>query len=93
MKSAGALAISSTELHTDNTASSCSGREAASHERHYKISQIVITQLPDFSHKVAVFSRGKCELVKTFSNPDKMWLWVSDVSRLHTWAQIEGVGL
>ena len=93
MNSAGALAIGWTEPHTDNMPSSVNGRAEGNHERHYKISQIVITQLPDFSHKVAVFSPKQCELVKTFSSPDKMWLWVSDVSRLHTWAQIDGVGL
>ncbi len=64
---------------------------AASH--HYKISQIVTTQTKDFRWKVAVFSPDRCEIVQTFSNPDAMWIWVNDISRLHTWAQIDGVGL
>lgn len=93
MNSAGALAISWTEPHTDSMPSSVNGRAGGSPEHHYKISQVVITQTRDFRWKVAVFSPTRCETVQTFSSPDRMWLWVNDVSRLHTWAQIEGVGL
>lgn len=93
MGSAGALATTWTEPHTDNTPSSCNGKATESPGRHYKISQVVITQTTDFRFKVAVFSPSRCEIVQTFSNPDAMWIWVNDVSRLHTWAQIEGVGL
>lgn len=90
---AGSLATSSTAPHTDNSASSCAGRSNQNQERHYKISQIVITQTKDFRWKVNVFSRERCELVEVFSSPDKMWLWVSDMARLHTWSLIDGVGL
>lgn len=90
---AGALAISSTELPTDNTQSSASGEERASPGRHYKISQIVITQTADFRWKVMVFSRKQCEQVQVFSSPDAMSIWINDVSRLHTWALIDPVGL
>lgn len=83
----------STALRTDNTASSANGKAGESPRRRYKISQIVITQTTDFRHKVAIFSPDRCETVQTFSNPDAMWIWVNDISRLHTWAQIEGVGL
>jgi hypothetical protein len=82
------------------TASSCNGRDVASRGGHYKISQIVITQLTDFRWKVAIFTppspeypQGRCIESAPFNNHDKMLLWLSDVSRLHTWAQIEGVGL
>lgn len=74
-------------------ASSCNGLETASRGRHYKISQIVLTQTSDFRFKIAIFSREKCELVRTFQSPDAMSIWLNDVARLHTWAQIEGVGL
>lgn len=60
---------------------------------HFKISQIVITQLTDFRWKVSIFSPKRCELTQTFNNPDALGLWLNDVSRLHTWAQHEGVGL
>jgi hypothetical protein len=93
MNSAGALAITWTEPRTDNTPSSCNGRAKASPGRHYKISQIVITQTNDFRWKVAIFSPGQCEQVRVFQNPDAMGIWLNDVSRLHTWAQIDGVGL
>lgn len=83
----------STALRTENIASSCNGTARESPGRHYKISQIVITQTGDFGWKVAIFSPTRCELVKVFNNPDAMWIWVNDVSRLHTWAQIDGVGL
>lgn len=91
---------SSTALRTDNTASSWSGEAEPALSRHYKISQIVITQTKDFRWKVAIFTppspdypQGSCIESVLFTSPDKMWLWVSDVSRLHTWAMIEGVGL
>lgn len=81
-------------------ASSCAGPTVASQGRHYKISQIVITQLTDFRWKVAIFTppcpeypQGRCMEAEPFNNPDKMWIWVNDVSRLHTWEQHEGVGL
>lgn len=100
MKQAGALAISSTEPPTDNTQSSCFGRAMESRGRHYKISQIVITQTTDFHWKVTIFTppsqefpQGRCMESVLFASPDKMWLWVSDVARLHTWAMIERVGL
>ena len=93
MSSVGALRTSSTEPHTDNMPSSCDGPPKPNQKRHYKIAQIVVTQTTDFRFKVAVFSRQHCEQVQTFSNPDSMWIWITDVSRLHTWEQHEGVGL
>lgn len=73
--------------------SSCAGPTAASPGGHYKISQIVITQTGDFRWKVAIFSKHRCELVRVFGSPDAMGIWMNDVSRLHTWEQINGVGL
>jgi hypothetical protein len=93
MGSAGALAISSTEPHTDNTQSSANGRAGASRERHYKISQIVTTVTSDFRWKVAVFSREHCEIVQTFSSQEKAAVWIDDVSRNHTWIPMEAIGL
>jgi hypothetical protein len=84
---------SSTALRTEHIPSSANGRAVASQGRHYKISQIVITQTSDFRWKVAIFSPGQCEQVRVFQNPDAMGIWLNDISRLHTWAQIEGVGL
>jgi hypothetical protein len=84
---------SSTALRTEHIPSSANGRAVASQGRHYKISQIVITQTNDFRWKVAIFSPGQCEQVRVFQNPDAMGIWLNDISRLHTWAQIEGVGL
>ena len=88
---AGALAISWTEPPTDNTQSLCNGK--ASESRHYKISQIVINQTTDFRWKVMIFSPKRCELVQVFSNPDAMSIWLNDISRLHTWALVNPVGL
>jgi hypothetical protein len=93
MSSAGALAIGWTEPPTDNTLSSANGEGVASPGRHYKISQIAITQTKDFRWKVAIFSPSQCEMVQTFNNPDAMAIWLNDIARLHTWALIDGVGL
>jgi hypothetical protein len=84
---------SSTALRTEHIPSSANGRAVASRERHYKISQIVITQTTAFGWKVTIFSPQQVELVRTFQSPDAMSIWLNDVARLHTWAQIEGVGL
>jgi hypothetical protein len=77
----------------DHTALSCNGRDVASREHHYKISQIVKTITSDFRWKVAVFSRERCEVVQTFSSQEKATVWIDDVSRNHTWVPIEAIGL
>jgi hypothetical protein len=93
MPLAGALATVCAETTPDNSASSCDGRGKASHERHYKISQIVTTITSDFRWKVAVFSRERCEVVQTFSSQEKAAVWIDDVSRNHTWVPMEAIGL
>jgi hypothetical protein len=93
MSSAGALAITWTEPHTDTTPSSCNGKARGSQERHYKISQIVTTVTSDFRVKVAVFSPTSCEVVQTFSSQEKAAVWIDDVSRNHTWVPMEPIGL
>jgi hypothetical protein len=87
----GSSATFSTEPHTDNTASSCDGRGKES--LGFQIVQIVIAQTTDFRWKVMVFSKGRCEKVEVFTDPDAMTIWVNDVSRLNNWFRGEPVGL